>query len=209
MTAIKVCGLATEASCDAVVDAIGVAYVGFNLWPGSRRCVSASRADELVSRLPARIKTVALFVDPDADTVRRAVETCDFDLLQFHGDESPAFCRSFGRPFMKAFRLRDASILDRIDDYLDSEDHPYLVDAYVAGQVGGTGQTAPWDLAARARERGAKMVLAGGLNAANVAQAIDAVRPWAVDVASGVESAPGQKDPAMVAAFVAAVEGSP
>lgn len=200
-TRIKVCGVATEASCAALE---GVDLVGFNFWPGSKRFVTPQRAAVLAPHLPDGIERVGLFVDPRPGDVEAALAALDLDLLQFHGDEPPSLCRRFGRPFMKAFRLRDEAVLDRIPDYVDG-DQPFLVDAWVPGEIGGTGARARLELARLAGQRGGRMVLAGGLTPENVRDAIHGVLPWAVDVASGVERAPGHKDPDRVRAFVRAV----
>ncbi|MFT7625809.1 MAG: phosphoribosylanthranilate isomerase [Myxococcota bacterium] len=184
-------------------------WVGLNFWPGSKRFVTPTQASRLEALLDPAQQRVALFVDADPDSVRAALDGCRIDLLQFHGDESPEYCRSFGHPFMKAFRLRDPAVLAQIPDFLDGPDHPFLVDAWVPGAVGGTGVVARRDLALRAGELPGRMILAGGLTPETVSEAIATVRPWAIDVASGVESAPGHKDPALVAALLAAVRGTP
>ena len=203
MTRVKVCGLATEGSV-AAVNGAGVDFVGFNFWPRSKRYVTPERAAELAAALDPGIERVGLFVDAAEHEVRAAIDALRLDLLQFHGDESPEVCRRYGRPFMKAFRLRDAAVIDTIADYLDGPEHPFLVDAFVPGHVGGTGAAIDRELARRARDVGERMFLAGGLKPSNVASAIAEVAPWAVDVASGVEAGPGDKSAELVRAFVEA-----
>lgn len=209
MTRVKVCGVRDRAGCAAITTAGGNAIhlIGFNFWPHSKRYVDPAVAAELADGLPPGIETVGLFVDPTGAEVRHALQAFDgLDVLQFHGDESPAFCRSFGRRFIKAFRLSDAAVIAGIGDYLDSPDDRFLVDAFVPGEPGGTGHLVRLDLARRAREETAgEMILAGGLTPENVGAAIAATTPWAVDVASGVESAPGIKDASKIAAFAIAV----
>lgn len=202
MTEVKICGVRTAEDAAGAAEA-GASLVGFNFWPRSARFVAPAAAAAIA--LPAGVLRVGLFVDPTPADVLAALEAGPIDLLQFHGDEPPEFCRGFRRPFMKAFRLRDAAVLDHIPDYLDGPDHPFLVDAWTAGGVGGTGVPVDLDLARRARDLGDRCVLAGGLTAETVGAAIRAVRPWAVDVASGVERAPGVKDASRMGAFVAAV----
>ena len=208
MTEIKVCGVRSRAGCNILSEA-GVLLAGFNFWPHSRRYVEPLAAQLLLAALPPPMTRVGLFVDPSAEEVRHVLSVCELDLLQFHGNESPAFCRAFGMPFMKAFRLRDERSAGRLGDYLDSDEHLYLVDAWVANAPGGTGQPVALELARLAAEgarphRG-RLVLAGGMTPSNVGAAIAAVRPWAVDVASGVESSPGIQVREAVRAFVSAV----
>ena len=204
MTRVKICGIRSQEDSEAAVTA-GAQMLGFNFWPGSKRFLHPEDAAPITSSIAPEITRVGLFVDASEDTVRDTLAVCSLDLLQFHGDETPAYCRQFGRPFMKAFRLRDEKTLDCVGDYLDAPDQPYLIDAYVPGVAGGSGRMIPLELARLARSKGDCMVLAGGLTPENVGQAVHAIRPWAVDVASGVESAPGTKAPEQIAHFVAEV----
>ncbi|MFT5429859.1 MAG: phosphoribosylanthranilate isomerase [Myxococcota bacterium] len=204
---VKVCGVITEESIAALTGQAD--FVGFNFWPRSSRYVTPVRAAELAEGLENRIQRVGLFVDADPAAVTQALEAMQLDLLQFHGAETPDYCRSFGVPFMKAFRLRDERTLSAIGDYIDGPNSAFLVDAFVTGVVGGSGHPVRLDLAARAREStDARMFLAGGLTASTVAGAVSLVSPFAVDVASGVETAPGHKDPALVADFARAARGT-
>ena len=136
-TRIKVCGIRTRGSVNAVSD--GVDYVGVNFWSKSRRFIAPSDAGRLAGGLPRHIRVVGLFVNPRRSEVDRVLDELAVDILQFHGDESPTFCQSFGIPYMKAIRLRDHSSVDAIADFLPSPDGYILVDTYVAGMVGGTG----------------------------------------------------------------------
>lgn len=203
---VKVCGLTTEASVRAVSYA-RVDMVGFNFWPQSKRFVLPERAAALVEGLPAEVLRVALFVDPQPDDVARVLDVLRIDYVQLHGDESPGFCRALKTPFIKAFRLKDKATVKLIPDYLDGPSHPFLVDAFDPRLPGGSGLRADVNLARAAREKGERMMLAGGLTAECVAEAVRMIHPWGVDVASGVESAPGDKDPLKVQAFVRAVRG--
>ena len=201
--AIKMCGMQSMDDCDAAVGA-GATLLGFNFWSQSKRYVGPTLAVLLAEAVPAPVIRVGLFVNATAEEVRQIVNAVPLDILQFHGDESPEFCRSFDMPFMKAFRLRDEAVLRCIPDYLDDRNHPFLVDAYVPGEVGGTGKLASWPLAIQAQALSSRMLLAGGLHAKNVNEAVQAVNPWGVDVASGIEDNTGRKDRIAMDAFVTA-----
>jgi phosphoribosylanthranilate isomerase len=144
-------------------------------------------------------------VDAAEDFVLETARRCGLDRLQFHGSESPEFCRRFALPVVKAFRVQGPEVLTELARF-DTAD--WLLDSYVPGQPGGTGATFNWDLAAAAVAQGRPVWLAGGLTAANVAEAVCRVRPYAVDVSSGVESAPGRKDPDKIRAFITAVRAA-
>jgi phosphoribosylanthranilate isomerase len=147
---------------------------------------------------------VGLFVDAPPPEVEEVVRRVPLDLLQFHGDEPADYCEHFARPYIKALRMKPDLLLTRVmQDYVSARG--ILLDSYVEGVPGGTGRTFAWSAVPDDRKK--PIILAGGLDAANVAAAIAAVRPWAVDVSSGVETATGIKDPALMAAFVAAVNG--
>jgi len=179
----------------------GADIVGLVFWERSPRCVSLPVAAAIARALPAGVVRAGVFVNPSSELVQRALAECGLALLQFHGEESPAFCTQFGVTSMKAFRIRDAASLQALPRYPTDA---WLLDAHVAGQPGGTGVTFNWALAAEAQRWGRPIFLAGGLTPENVAQAIAQVHPFGVDVSSGVEAAPGRKDPAKVRAFMAA-----
>jgi phosphoribosylanthranilate isomerase len=204
-TLVKICGIGSPdeglSAC-----ASGADLLGLNFWPRSRRFVDVETASAIATAVPSEVVRVGLFVNASVDTVRSILQSVPLDLLQFHGDETPAFCRQFATPFVKAFRLKDQAVLTQIPDYLDHPEHPFLVDAFVPNEMGGTGVVASWDLAAEASRLGERMILAGGLTPANVEEAIRRVRPWAVDVASGVETAEGHKEPQKMVRFVEAVQ---
>jgi phosphoribosylanthranilate isomerase len=143
--------------------------------------------------LPPFVLTVGVFVDEEAGLVRELAETVGLDWVQLHGRESPEYCRSLGRRVVKGFRVKGEEIFGELNEYKGAV-QAFLLDAYKPGHPGGTGETFDWDLARRAGEYG-PIILAGGLTSDNVAQAIRIARPAAVDVASGVEAAPGRKDP--------------
>jgi phosphoribosylanthranilate isomerase len=202
---VKICGLRSLDDALAAVEA-GADALGFNFWKGTPRHVDLRTAARIIAALPPFVATVAVWVDPSEAQVREALGACRWSALQFSGEEPEALLASFPPDLvLRTARLKDARGL-RLARGLP-RCAAVLVDAGVAGSYGGTGRLARWDLAkALARER--CVVLAGGLHAGNVADAVAQVRPYAVDVASGVESAPGKKDRAKMAAFVRAAKSA-
>jgi len=188
-TRIKICGLTREADVDDALDA-GADALGFVLWPQSARHVSLARAAMLVARLPPFVTPVLLLVNPSPQDLRRATEALPQALLQFHGDETPAMCEAAGRPYLRAARMAPGfDLLDFAACFSSAQ--ALLLDAFVDG-YGGAGKVFDWSLLPPSVPL--PVVLSGGLNPANVTDGIRRVRPWAVDVSSGVESAvPGQK----------------
>lgn len=185
--------------------AAGVDALGLVLYRESPRYVDLERAAQIIRKIPPFVTVVGLFVDPAVEVVWEALARLRLDLLQFHGAEQAAFCRQFGRPYLKAVCMAPGvDVTDRAQDYGDAVG--LLLDAYVPGLVGGTGQVFDWT--AIPGDRPLPIVLAGGLNAANVGRAIRAARPDAVDVSGGVERAKGRKDPAQMRAFVEAVRNA-
>lgn len=200
-TRIKICGITrpddARAATDHGADAIGLVFYG-----KSPRAVNIDRATAIAAVIPPFVSIVALFVDEAASTIRATLDSLPIDLIQFHGDESAEFCKQFGRPWLKAVRVRPG--LD-----LAAECARYhgargvLLDSWQEGVQGGTGKTFSWQLAEV--KLPLPVVLAGGLHAGNVGAAISAVQPAAVDVSGGVESSPGIKDSQRVQQFIAAV----
>jgi phosphoribosylanthranilate isomerase len=200
-TRIKICGITSVADAlrcaEAGADAIGLVF-----YPPSPRCVTIERAAEIVRVLPPFVTAVGLFVNPRPGEVEAVLSACPIGVLQFHGDESPALCERFGRPYVKAIRVRPGvDLLECLRPYGVASG--WLLDAFREGEYGGTGTAFDWDLVPSGLTR--PVVLSGGLTPENVSGAVRRVRPWAVDVSSGVESAKGIKDPALVAAFIAGV----
>ncbi|MDI5892669.1 phosphoribosylanthranilate isomerase [Halomonas rhizosphaerae] len=198
-TRIKFCGLTRPEDVDAAV-AAGADALGFVLWPGSKRAIDEQRLAKLCARVPAFVTRVGLFVDPDPTLVSRCAE--HLDLLQFHGGESPATCMAAGRPWIKALRMRDGLDLHAAAEAYGGA-QALLLDAYRPGVPGGTGETFDWSRIPASLAK--PVILAGGLTPDNVAEAIAAVAPFAVDVSGGIEAAPGVKDAARMAAFLQAV----
>jgi phosphoribosylanthranilate isomerase len=197
MVRVKICGITRLEDALAAARA-GADALGFNFWPRSKRYVDPRAAGEIVARLPPFVAAVGVFVDPTRDEVARAALLSGVHWLQLHGDESPALCASLTPlPVIKAIRVRDRASLDALGAY---DVAGFLLDADTSA-YGGSGRTFDWSLAAEAARR-APILLAGGLTPQNVADAVRQVRPWAVDVASGVESAPGIKDHEKTARFI-------
>ena len=192
------------AAVDAGVDAVGFVFV-----EGTPRHVGSTAARRIIGRLPPFVSTVGLFVDADAETIAETIAETGIDTVQLHGDETPEFAELWRArsKVMKAFRIRGAESLESLDAYKGFVD-AWLLDAFVDGKAGGTGAKFDWDLAVDASCRGVPIVLAGGLNPANVAEAVARVGPHAVDVSSGVESAPGRKDASKIRALVKAVRSA-
>lgn len=227
---VKICGITSVQDAHTAIEA-GADALGFVFYPPSPRHLELARAQDILNHVPADIATVAVLVDPTWDHLLRLVETCPINVLQFHGHESPDVCQKAGRlchgnharphrqtpgstcsflefsaspnvRIIKAFRVKDASALEGLGAFPTDA---WLLDSYVPGQVGGTGERFNWNLVSQAKALGRPVILAGGLTPDNVAAAVRQTRPYAVDVSSGVERSPGVKDPARVRAFIQAV----
>ncbi len=199
-TRIKICGLTREADVDAAVEA-GADAVGFVLYPKSARHVTVARAAELARRLPPFVMPVALLVNAGEAEAAQAIAALPQCLLQFHGDERPADCERAGRPYLRAARMDDGfDLLDFAQQFASAQ--AILLDAHVEG-FGGGGKVFDWSLIPANVPR--PVVLSGGLHAGNVIEGILQVRPWAVDVSTGVETAKGIKDAALIRRFCEAV----
>lgn len=197
---VKVCGITTLEDARACVD-LGVAALGLNFWPGTPRRVELEVARVVAEQLRDRVELVAVFVDAERAEIDRVREITGIRAVQLHGGESPDFVAALGPDAYKAVGVVDAS---DVEAALAFPGEKLLLDARVPGAMpGGTGHAFEWDLAIEVARR-RQLILAGGLHAGNVAEAVARVRPWRVDVASGVESAPGKKELAKVAAFVRA-----
>ena len=203
-TRIKICGITrpedARLAADSGADAIGLVF-----YEPSPRCVSVAQAAEIAAAVPPLVSVVGLFVDESSAAVERILEQVPLGMLQFHGDESGDFCRQFKRPWMKALRVRpDMDLVAACTDYRGAS--AVLLDAWQDGVPGGTGKTFDWRLVRESLPL--PMVLAGGLNAGNVAQAMAQLRPAAVDISGGVEQSPGCKDAGKISQFIAAVRAA-
>jgi phosphoribosylanthranilate isomerase len=201
-TRVKICGITNASDAMAAVDA-GADALGFMFFENSKRNVSPAAAAEIIRELPPFVSKVGVFVNPTLEFVRRVIEAAHIDTLQFHGDEEPHFCAQFALKVIKAFRIKDAASLPACLPY---RDYAWLLDSYVDGALGGTGVAFDWNVAAEATKLSRMIILAGGLKVETVADAVRRVRPYAVDVSSGVESGPGKKDHAKMRAFIAAAK---
>lgn len=197
MIRVKICGI-TDVEDALQACACGADALGLVFYPQSPRCVTPEQARAIIRALPPLVTTVGLFVNEEPQRIRQLADDCGLDVIQLHGDEGPDACDFAPRRSIKALRVKDAASLVGHEEFRTSA---LLLDAWVAGAYGGTGESFNWELAAGiACQR--PVILAGGLTPENVAAAVNAVRPYGVDVSSGVESAPGRKDPARVAAFI-------
>lgn len=202
-TRVKICGITRPEDAVAAAGA-GADAIGLVFYPPSPRFISIRRAVEIRDALPPFVQTVALFVNAGRREIEEVLEGVRPSVLQFHGEETPAFCAGFDVPWLKACRMKPGvDLLEYFRSYPGAAG--WLADAFVEG-YGGAGQSFDWSLVPAERER--PLVLSGGLTKDNVAEAIRRVRPWAVDVSSGVESAKGVKDAAKIAAFIQEVNNA-
>ena len=204
---IKLCGITTREDAEQAI-ALGVWAIGLNFWPRSARRCDLDTAAEIAAAVKRRVEVVGVLVNPTLEQVATTAEAVGLTMIQLHGDEGPAFCgetaRRTGCKVIKAARVHSGADIQALAAF--HVDY-HLLDSHVPGQRGGTGETFTWELA-RAHRGRVPLILSGGLTPENVAEAIRTVRPFAVDVASGVESRPGHKDHAKVEAFVSAVENA-
>lgn len=201
---VKICGI-TRVEDALAASRLGAHAIGLVFYSGSTRAVTPERAREIIAALPPFVVPVGLFVNAAAQAVRDTLAVAPVQLLQFHGDETPEFCAAFGLPYLRAVRVRPGSdLLQYARDFHHARG--LLLDAYVEGTHGGTGTAFDWSLIPR--DLPLPVVLSGGLNAVNVTEAVRRVRPWAVDVSSGVESAKGIKDAQKMEAFMTGVRNA-
>lgn len=199
-TFVKICGI-TRAQDAELASRLGAAAVGFVFRPGSPRYIAPDTARIIAAEVPSHVMKVGVFVDEDVENVRNIMDVVGLDIAQLHGNETPDYCRRLGRKIYKAVGVKDTGMVD-ISEF--DSDVVLLVDAHDPARYGGTGRTVNWD---SAREIAATRptILAGGLNAANIRLALRSVRPYGIDVSSGVESAPGVKDPVRLRSFFEAL----
>ena len=196
---VKICGLTRAGDVEAAL-AAGADAIGLNFWPRSKRHVSPGAAAPLAALARGRARVVGVFVNADAAEINAVAAAVDLDVVQLHGDEAPALAAQLTRPLWRAVRVASATSLDEIEAWPGAE--AFLLDSASAG-YGGSGQAFDWTLARTVATR-VRVLVAGGLGPDNVAAAVRAARPWGVDVAGGVESAPGLKDQALMARFIQA-----
>ena len=202
-TRIKICGITNKEDAHIAAQA-GADALGLVFYDPSPRAVSIDAAAEIVQSLPPFVTTVGLFVNAEAAQVEATLDKVPLDLLQFHGEESPAYCQQFQRPYIKAIRMRpEVDLHQEANAYQSAQ--ALLLDAYVKGVKGGTGTSFQWSMIPE--DLPCPIVLAGGLDPNNIAEAVVAVQPWAVDVSGGVEASKGIKDAEKVRAFISQVGG--
>lgn len=202
MVKVKICGITSYEDARAAVDA-GADALGFVFFDKSPRYVNPMTVANIIAKIPPFIQTVGLFVNEEIEQVNWTADYCGLDLVQLHGDETPEDCLEVKRRVIKAFRMKNIVSIEPLEKFQVSG---YLLDAWCPDCYGGTGKTFNWEMAAVASKYG-RIILAGGLSADNVAQALQAVQPYAVDVSSGVESAPGKKDADKVRKFIRLAKG--
>ena len=194
---VKVCGMTQLKDAIFAVEH-GADAVGFIFYKKSPRSVTMKAVRDIILKLPPLVDTVGVFVNESVDQVNKIANYCGLDLVQLHGEESPAFCRKIQRRVIKAFRIKDLQSVKQLEKYPVSG---YLLDTFSDNLQGGTGKTFDWSLALPAKKIG-PVILAGGLTSTNIIQAIRHARPYGVDVCSSVEKLPGIKDPEKVRAFL-------
>lgn len=197
MVKVKICGITSYEDARAAVEA-GADALGFVFYEKSVRCINPLAAATIIAKLPPFIQTVGLFVDEDIEKLNWTADYCGLDVVQLHGDETPEDCLEVNRRVIKAFRMQNNVSIEPLGRYQVSG---FLLDAWSPDAYGGTGRTFNWELAGAARQYG-PIILAGGLSPDNVCEAVRVVQPYAVDVSSGVESAPGKKDAEKVKEFI-------
>ncbi|MDH2435093.1 phosphoribosylanthranilate isomerase [Pokkaliibacter sp. MBI-7] len=200
-TRVKICGMRSVEDALAAVEA-GADALGFVFYPPSKRAIDAALCRDICQALPPFVERVGLFVDEAPEQVKKVLSIAPLSLLQFHGDETAAYCESFSVPYIKAIRMKPGTDLIALAQTYSSA-QALLVDAYMPGMPGGTGLTFDWQVLPD--NVGKPVILAGGLTPDNIGIAVRGVRPYAVDVSGGVESAPGKKDAALISQFVQGV----
>jgi phosphoribosylanthranilate isomerase len=201
---VKICGITNAEDAAAAVDA-GADALGFVFYRKSPRYIEPTLARQIIMSLPPLVIPVGVFVDEDQQTVRNLMDDCGLTIAQLHGNESATYCKELGRTVLKALRMKDRSTFLALAEYRGRAGvRGFVLDAFSDQAYGGTGQVIDWQLAAEVG-KAAKILLAGGLTADNVEQAIQTVHPYGVDVSSGVEQSPGMKDHEKMRAFIRAV----
>jgi phosphoribosylanthranilate isomerase len=203
MVKIKVCGITNQQDASLAV-ALGVDALGF-IFAQSPRQVNPEKAKDIISTLPPFVQAVGVFVNEAPGRIREIMQRCRLDLIQLHGNETPDVCNELMPQSIKAFQLKDESSLDIITPYC-GKTRAFLFDTYSKDKRGGTGKTFDWDLAIRGKELGVPVILSGGLNHANIEKAVSTVKPYAVDVNSGIEESPGKKDPVLMKELIKTIQ---
>jgi len=204
MVRVKICGITSSGDAEMAVG-MGADALGFIFAPSPRE-IKPENAREIIRALPPFVKAVGIFVNEESRLIHQIVHFCGLDLVQLHGDEPPQMCVEFMPRTIKAFQVRDDSSLRDIKPYCDRV-RAILLDTYAEDKRGGTGSTFDWGLAVKGKEFGLPIILSGGLNPSNVGKAISTVKPFAVDVNSGVEESPGKKSPDLMKSLMKTIRG--
>jgi phosphoribosylanthranilate isomerase len=204
MVKVKICGITNYQDAYNAVK-LGVHALGFIFAPSPRK-ITPEKAREIICAISPFVKTVGVFVNEDPDTIRKIIQFCGLDLVQLHGDESPDLCHELMPYSIKAFRPKNEDSLSSIRPYV-GRIRALLFDTYSEEKRGGTGKTFDWDLAIKGKELGMPVILSGGLTPSNIEQAISTVRPFAVDVNSGVEESPAKKSPDLMKRLMETIKG--
>ncbi len=204
MVKVKICGITNIEDAKSAMSS-GADALGFVFAPSPRRITDVA-AGEIIGELPPSLLSVGVFVNEQSARVKEIIKRCNLSAVQFHGEESPDYCAHFENvKVIKAFRVKDSDSLKSLSDYnVDA----FLLDAYARGEAGGTGTNFDWNLVSSLRDCSKPIVLSGGLLVENVEEAIKIVKPYAVDVSTGVESRPGEKDPKLVEEFIRKAKGA-
>lgn len=200
MVRIKICGITSVEDAILAAD-LGADALGFMFYRGSKRYIPPETARDIINRLPPFIVTVGVFVNQKLDEIRYLKEKVGFDIVQLHGDESPEFCRELGERVIKAIRIKESVNSKEVESY---PSRAILFDTYSQKGYGGTGESFRWEVL-RELKTTKKVILSGGLTPENVSEAIKIVKPYAVDVSTGVEERPAKKDPEKLKKFIEAV----
>jgi len=203
MVKVKICGITNSGDAKMAVH-MGANALGFIFAPSPRE-IKPENAREIIRALPPFVKAVGIFVNEESLRIRQIVHFCGLDLVQLHGDEPPPMCEEFMPRTIKAFQIRDESSLRRIKPYGEGV-RAILLDTYAKDKRGGTGSTFDWDLAVKGKAFGIPIILSGGLNPSNVGKAISTVKPFAVDINSGVEESPGKKSPDLMKSLMETIQ---
>jgi len=204
MVKVKFCGITNDRDAMTAVK-LGVDALGFIFAPSPRQ-ITPEQAGRIIHSLPPFVQTVGVFVNEDLDTIRELMGFCGFQWVQLHGDEPPQRCRELMPHVIKAFQIKDESSLSSIEDYREYVGS-ILLDTYSKEKRGGTKKTFDWNLALRCKKYGKPIILSGGLGPSNVEKAISKVEPYALDINSGIEDAPGQKNPVLMKALMDTIKG--
>ena len=204
MTKIKICGI-TNINDALAAAGYGADALGFIFYDKSPRCITPDKAKDITKKVPPFVKKVGVFVNEDTGVINKISDEVELDMIQLSGDETQDYCRKLNKPYIKTFRIRDMESLDEINNF---DTFYFLFDSFSENEYGGTGKTFDWSLIQNRHFKDRYVILSGGLNPENTGDAIFKIRPYAVDVSSGVEEHPGKKDHSEIKNFIEAVKNA-